>query len=121
MTNLGDGVAELISVGTLQLFDDDHSVFVSLANSTKSVRAGKVAGKTRPDASVADARKRARDGVEAGAPVDAAKKAANKAARKKSKAPGKQTENVPVAAGASESAIAKKVATPRSRAARVGK
>ncbi|WCM22239.1 cupin domain-containing protein [Paraburkholderia bryophila] len=45
VTNLGDGVAELISVGTLQLFDDDHSVFVSLANSAKPVRAGKVAAK----------------------------------------------------------------------------
>ncbi|MFM0594298.1 helix-turn-helix domain-containing protein [Paraburkholderia dilworthii] len=45
VTNLGDGVAELISVGTLQLFDDDHSVFVSLANSTstKPVRARKKA------------------------------------------------------------------------------
>lgn len=45
VTNLGDGVAELISVGTLQLFDDDHSVFVSLANHSKPVLAGKVARK----------------------------------------------------------------------------
>ncbi|WP_206956360.1 helix-turn-helix domain-containing protein [Trinickia acidisoli] len=47
VVNLGPGPAELIVVGTLQLFDDDHAQFVPLARAPKARSTAAAAKKTK--------------------------------------------------------------------------